>query len=319
MVDNNIGYEEIVLVGDWLRIWLNEAVGRNYSVTTHERYCDIVERQLIPQVGDIELRKLSPRHIRALDVQLLAGGLSARTVGIIHTVLSAACKYAVTVELIERNPMAAAAPPKAIEHEIVPPEIATVQEILAIAEREQHRLFPFLHLLVYTGMRRGEALGLRWNNVNLNSGYVRVVESAVKSHHSGMIVKRPKTAKGNRTIDLDARTIDVLAQHQDRQSFCDYQGELVFPHRDGGTMKVTTIIRDLKTLSRRAGVPEITFHSLRHFHATVALQQRQNVVVVSRRLGHASVTTTLDTYGHVMAGWQKDVAEAFAEAMAIDR
>ena len=84
-------------------------------------------------------------------------------------------------------------------------------------------------------------------------------------------------------------------------------------------MKVTTIIRDLKTLSRRAGVPEITFHSLRHFHATVALQQRQNVVVVSRRLGHASVTTTLDTYGHVMAGWQKDVAEAFAEAMAIDR
>ena len=83
-----------------------------------------------------------------------------------------------------------------------PPAIAAVQEILAIAERERHRLFPFLRLLVYTGMRLGEALGLRWSNVNLDQGYVRVVEAAVKgveAHRQGMITKRPKTTKGVRT------------------------------------------------------------------------------------------------------------------------
>ena len=89
----------------------------------------------------------------------------------------------------------------------------------------------------------------------------------------------------------------------------------MFPHCDGGLMRVTTIIRDLKRLGERVGMPGITFHSLRHFHASVSLQQHQNVVVVSRRLGHSSVVTTLDTYGHVMAGWQKGEADAFAEAM----
>ena len=79
-----------------------------------------------------------------------------------------------------------------------PPAIAAVQEILAIAERECHRLFPFLRLLVYTGMRLGEALGLRWSNVN--QGYVRVVEAAVKTHRQGMITKRPKTTKGVRRL-----------------------------------------------------------------------------------------------------------------------
>ena len=204
--------------------------------------------------------------------------------GIVHTVLSGACTYA-------------------------------VQEILAIAERERHRLFPFLRLLVYTGMRLGEALGLRWSNVNLDQGYVRVVEAAVKTHRQGMITKRPKTTKGVRTIDLDDRTIEVLRRLRLKQFLDDYQGEFVFPHCDGGLMRVTTIIRDLKRLGERVGVPGITFHSLQHFHASVSLQQHQNVVVVSRRLGHSSVVTTLDTYGHVMAGWQKGEADAFAEAM----
>ena len=205
--------------------------------------------------------------------------------GIVHTVLSGACTYAVRME------------------------------VLAIAERERHRLFPFLRLLVYTGMRLGEALGLRWSNVNLDQGYVRVVEAAVKTHRQGMITKRPKTTKGVRTIDLDDRTIEVLRRLRLKQFLDDYQGEFVFPHCDGGLMRVTTIIRDLKRLGERVGVPGITFHSLRHFHASVSLQQHQNVVVVSRRLGHSSVVTTLDTYGHVMAGWQKGEADAFAEAM----
>ena len=170
--------------------------------------------------------------------------------------------------------------------------------------------------------RLGERVGVpgngtrpRWSNVNLDQGYVRVVEAAVNTHRQGMITKRPKTTKGVRTIDLDDRTIEVLRRLRLKQFLDDYQGEFVFPHCDGGLMRVTTIIRDLKRLGERVGVPGITFHSLRHFHASVSLQQHQNVVVVSRRLGHSSVVTTLDTYGHVMAGWQKGEADAFAEAM----
>ena len=226
------------------------------------------------------------------------------------------------LELIERNPMASAPPPPAPQREIVPPEVATVREMLRLAQAEAHSLFPFLHTLTYSGMRRGECLALRWSNVDLEEGYIRVVESAVHTQHRGMVVKSPKTAKGMRTVDLDIRTVEVLRQHRAAQicALGDVIGgisraQLVFPARHGGFMKPTTITRKLKTLGRRVGAPNITFHSLRHFHATLALQQRQNVVVVSRRLGHSSVTTTLETYGHVMPGWQKDVAEAFAQAM----
>ena len=213
--------------------------------------------------------------------------------------------------------MASVKSPRVVKKEVVPPDVQAVRDLLQLAERKQHPLFAFIHLLVHTGMRRGEALALRWSSVNLEEGWLQVVEHVTRTHHQGVIVDTPKTTAGVRVIDLDKLTVKVLRRHQDAQVQAG-DSELVFPHGDGGFMKETSIMRELKELGQRVGVPGITWHQLRHFHASVALQRKQNVVTVSRRLGHSNPSITLGTYAHMLPGWQQEVADTVAGAIAED-
>ena len=219
--------------------------------------------------------------------------------------------------MIRRNPVASVKSPRVVKKEVVPPDVQAVRDLLQLAEREQHPLFAFIHLLVHTGMRRGEALALRWSSVNLEEGWLQVVEHVTRTHHQGVIVDTPKTTAGVRVIDLDKLTVKVLRRHQDAQVQAG-DSELVFPHGDGGFMKEAGIMRDLKELGQRVGVPGITWHQLRHLHASLALQNKQNVATVSRRLGHSKTSITLDTYSHMLPGWQQEVADAVAGAIAED-
>ena len=313
--------QSAILVKDWLSQWLEIKVGGR-KVNTQERYEGIIRRQIVPYLGDVELVALTPRAIDSMQSELLRSGLAASTVRNAHTILSAACKEAVRMGLTDHNPVASVAPSVKRHRRIIPPAVAVVQDLLRVARDEGHTLYPFLHLLVYTGMRRGEALALRWANVNLAGGYLTVVEAAVKTRTQGMMLTEPKSRHSHRTIDLDDETIDVLGQHRSRQT---QDGQpatdpaaLVFPGRRKRFMAVSHLQRQLKRLAQLAGDDTITFHSLRHFHATLALQQHQNPVVVSKRLGHASVSMTLDIYGHTIPGWQRTAAEAFAKAMRDD-
>ena len=187
--------------------------------------------------------------------------------------------------------------------------------MLEWTRENQHRLYPLLHFITYTGTRRGEAMALRWNNVDLNAGCVRIVEAATRTASQGIVVKPPKTPKSIRTIDLDAKTIELLQKQQAKVNRLYPNCDLTFPSANGQLLRTTTITNDLKAIGEQNGLPNLTFHMLRHFHASVALQQRQNIVVVSRRLGHSNVRTTLDIYGHSIPGWQKEIADAFAQAM----
>ena len=127
---------------------------------------------------------------------------------------------------------------------------------------------------------------------------------------------RTKTGKSVRTVDLDPITVEVLTQHRNRQLSIEGSAPaLVFPGLAGKVLRPATILKQIKKLGAEAGMPDKTFHSPRHFHATVSLQEQQNPVVVSRRLGHANVSITMETYGHVMPGWQESLAKAFANAM----
>ena len=314
--------QSAILVKDWLARWLDEKVRPALKVNTQERYEGIIRRQIIPHLGDVDLAALTPKQIEAMESDLLGSGLAVGTVRNTHTILSSAYKEAIRQGLTEHNPVASVAPPVKRHRRIVPPTVAVVRDLLRLAREERHNLFPFLHLLTYTGMRRGEALALRWANVNLAGGYLTVVEAAVKTRTQGMMLTEPKSRHSHRTIDLDDETIDVLGQHRTRQT----QGgqpatdpaALVFPGRHKRFMATGHLQRELKRLGHLVGDDTITFHSLRHFHATLALQQHQNVVVVSKRLGHASVSMTLDIYGHTIPGWQRAAAEAFAKAMRHD-
>ena len=246
--------------------------------------------------------------------------MAPQGIQLVHNVLSGAIKHAVKMELIHRNPVASVSPPPVPETEAATPDVTEVKRLLALGESENHYLWPCIHLIAYTGMRRGEALGLHWADVNLDEARLQVASSLVVAS-SGLSLEPPKTSSGKRVVDLDSRTVDVLKGHrgkQDEIALCLRMplSKIVFP-RDGveGWCHPNTLSHALSSLSKKAGCPKITFQSLRHFHATVALQTGQNVVVVSKRLGHKNVSTTLNIYGHVLPGWQRETAEAFAGAM----
>ena len=309
-------------VSEWLYKWLHERVEIQKKLSTFERYEGIARKHLVPVIGHIELANLSPLAINDALGKLVKNGQYTRTAELAYTVLSGAMKYAWDLEQIDVSPMGRVAMPGAPRRRVDPPDVERVQNLLRLAEDEDHYLFVFLNLDARTGMRRGEMMALRWENVNLEEGYLLVVESAVKTHSEGVRLETPKTERGERRIDLDRRMVELLAEHKGRQqAWVDKEPSgridkgLVFPGADGDWMKPQNMLRHLKELGTRVGIPDITFHKLRHFHATIALDQGNNPVVVSRRMGHSKVSTTIDLYGHVLPGWQKDVAENVANVI----
>ena len=323
ILDKGLGLPaEKILLRDWLDRWMQEIIAPNRRQRTKERYQGIVTRHIKPAIGHVPLTKLAPSHVQALESQLSANGMAAEGVGLVHRVLSGAMKHALRMELVYRNPVSAVVPPRIIRQEPAPPDITSVRAALELARAEEHYLYACIHLIAYTGMRRGEAMGLLWNDVNLDQGRLLIERSLSRTLEWGLYVDPPKTHSGRRVVDLDAGTIDVLAQHQQHQGTvkelmreaCEDYGR-VFADPYGGWINPDQLSKAVKRLGERVGCPAMTVRSLRHFHASVSLQSGQSVVIVSKRLGHASVSTTADIYAHSLPGWQKQAAEAFARAM----
>ena len=304
-----------ILVGDWLRTWHREHVVPRLRIKKQERYWDIIEQNLVPHLGEIPLSDLAPRDIEHAYRCLLADGYDPRTIRLMNCVMSGACKYAVRREKVDRNVAALVDLPPVTKREVIPPEIETVQRLLALAEAEDHPLLAFLFVLTYTGMRKGELWALTWRRVDLAAGVIRVVEGTVRTKKQGNVESRPKTDKGVRSIDLPDVAVDFLRDHRARRGQEVERDDLVYPGPDGNLMPETTMMRWLKELGARVGAPEITFHAFRHFHASVCLEDDENALATSRRLGHGSITTTMDVYDHLMKGRQKSLAQSFAKAL----
>ena len=324
-LDKGIGLTtEKILLRDWLARWMAERITPHRRQKTKERYQEIIDRHIAPFIGHIDLTKLLPAHVQALETQL-SKQLSPTSVQAVHAVLSGAMKHALRMELIHRNPVALVSPPPIRRREPAPPNISAVRDALALAQTEGHYLFPCIHLIAYTGLRRGEALGLTWDNVDLDRGSIDIKGSLVRSRERGLIIEPPKTDSGRRTVDLDSGTIRVLAEHRDSQQHVKetmreaYEDRgRVFAGPCGEWLNPMSLTRAVKYLGGRVGCESMTVRSLRHFHASVTIQSGQNIVVVSKRLGHANVSITADIYAHSLPGWQRQAAEAFAEAMDAD-
>ena len=185
---------------------------------------------------------------------------------------------------------------------------------------------PYLHVSTSSPILAcGEALGLTWDNVDLDQGSIAIEGSLVRSRERGLILEPPKTDSSRRTVDLDPGTIRVLAEHWESQqrvkeTMREAYGNRgrVFAGAYGEWLNPMSLTRAVKSLGSRVGYESMTVRSLRHFHASVTIQSGQNIVVVSKRLGHSNVSITSDIYAHSLPGWQKQAAEAFAEAMDAD-
>ena len=193
-----------------------------------------------------------------------------------------------------------------------------VRALLAACAASGHYMWPCVYLIIYTGLRRREALALTWENLDLEERVLRVEASLVVPKGGG-IVKCPKTESGCRTVNLDADSVSALREHKNRQQELAEQlrvepPEWVFPRQDlSGWRHPNTLTYFVKSLRKEANIPDLTMRSLRHFHASVALESGQNPVVVSKRIGHAKVSTTMNTYAHALPGWQSETADAVAK------
>ncbi|MHB8084201.1 MAG: tyrosine-type recombinase/integrase [Dehalococcoidia bacterium] len=318
---------EKVTVKEYLERWLKDNVLPNVAPRTAEGYEHIVRQHLIPGLGSIILAQLKPEHLQRYYAEKLEGGrrdgkggLSARTVRHHHVTLHTALSIAVKMGLLMRNVADAVTPPRYQRH-----------EFQTLTENEMHRAlecakdtpyYALLFLALFTGMRRSEILGLRWGDVDLLYSQISVVRSLHHLRNGQFVFRPPKTAKGRRTIALSPAAALVLNEHKKSQELIFRQTgdpltdeDLVFCTSEGQPLLPDTITRAWMRMRDRLALHGVRLHDLRHSHATQMLKQNIHPKVVQERLGHASISLTLDTYSHVAPGLQKAAAEKFDEVM----
>ena len=307
--------------GEYLAHWLETVAHRRVRPTTFERYERAARVHITPHIGNVPLVKLSPPHLAGLYTALGDAGLAANTLRNAHMVLHAALKSAVQWNMLPRNVADVEKPPRGERPALTVWDAATTARFLeSVRER---RLEAFYQLAIATGMRRGELMGLRWQDVDLARGALSVRRALVKTKRGGVAFQAPKTAKGRRQISLSAKTVADLQAHRKRQlaerlALGDVwqDQDLVFPGPTGGPLAGETLEGDFRRAVAVAGVPRIRIHDLRHTSATLMLRQGVHPKIVSERLGHATVSITLDIYSHVLPDMQAEVANAIDAALA---
>jgi len=316
-------------MGSFLRDEWLPAMQLNVRPTTWATYKGLLDAYVIPTLGAIELQQLTPGHLSVLYRELLAsgrrhrpGGRAAKTVRNVHVLIHRALKDAVRWGYVVRNVADAANPPKVKPAEF---QVWTPAQLRAfLSHVEGDRQYAAWLLAATTGMRRGELLGLRWVDVDLEAARVAVRQPRVVADHA-VHISEPKTARSRRSIALDPVTVTALREHQVRQATdreavgpAYEDSGLVFTHPDGSPIHPHLFSDWFKQHVRVAGLPMIRLHDLRHSYATAALAAGIPAKVVSERLGHATITITMDTYSHVLPGLDERAAVTVARLILGD-
>ena len=320
-------------VAGFLEEWLT-TIKPTVRPSTHASYCQKVRLHVIPYLGHMRLQQLDAMTLNRLYADLLAdgrkdgcGGLAPRTVHYVHTILHRAFKDARRWGRLQHSPVDDAEPPRNTTTGRAGQETWTSQNIGTYIEHSAASDDPYLPLwalLATTGMRRGEALGLRWADLNLATGVASVVQTVICVEHV-VTFSEPKTAKGTRSIDLDAETANLLRRHKVRQTEARLVAgsqwtnhDLAFTRPDGTPLHPERVSREFKRRIERINngpteaLPSISLHGLRHTWATLAMKEGVNPKIVQERLGHSTISITLELYSHVSPGMQRQAADLIA-------
>ena len=304
--------------GSFLQRYLDDYISTQIRATTLEAYQQR-GKHLIDGLGHIPVSELREEHIHKYYREK-SKTLSPGTLIKHHNLLRSALSQGVIWRTLTRNVAEAVKPPKVSRKEmraLTGPEVHRMLE--ACEDTAWHSIF---HTLTWTGLRRSELLGLRWKDVDLILASLRVVQSVQRLNTGEFIVQEPKTASGRRTIALSPASCLVLREHREKQEADATllgrqlaEDDLVFSHPDGSPRDPSTLTLAFRRLTRRVGLDGVRLHDLRHTMASLYLEQGVNPKTVAERLGHASVTITLDLYSHCLPGVQEAAAVQFDTAM----
>lgn len=318
--DGLIFDDEGLTIEGYLSRWLKDSVRDTVRPSTYERNQSPIRLHLIPALGQLKLKALTPAHVRWFYREKLDAGLSSGTVHKMHVVLHKALAQAVRDGLIPRNAAEAVKVPQVRRKEITP---LTIQETKRLMEAADGDRFEALYVLaVTTGMRQGELLALKWDAVDLEREVLRVRRTLTRLKGTYKM-DAPKTQKSRRSVKLTTIATEALRAHLSRQleeidrvgPLYEDQG-LVFATEAGTPLNPTNLRqRSFAALLKRAKLPKMRFHDLRHACATLLLSRNVNPKIVSEILGHSSISITLDTYSHVLPDMQDSAARAIENAL----
>jgi integrase len=308
-----VGLDERQTLGTYLSTWL-EKVRHEVEPSSFARYQSEVRLRLLPGLGKLTLARLTSQQVQTCYAKTLSERSSASVVKYMHGVLRHALGDALRLGLIHRNACDLVDVPRVRRREIMP--LTAKQARTFLSSIHGHRSEALYILALATGMRRGELLALRWQHIDLDNALL-TVQSSLQVRRGRWVVAAPKTKNSRRTIALSRTTVEALKRHRIlmaeerlRLGPAWEDDELVFPNTAGRMQDPTYLaIYQFKPLLRKAGLPAIRFHDLRHTAATLLLAQGVNPKVVSELLGHASIALTLGIYGHVMPHMQQQAAE----------
>lgn len=306
--------------GQYLEIWLAEAVRPTVRPKTFLSYATIVRLHVVPELGRTPMSRLTPQQIQRLVNRKLESGLSPRTVGMVFEVIRNALNRAVRWGLVGRNAAAAASPPRYIRREMAALDPQQARRLLAAARG--HRLEALFAVALALGLRQGEALGLQWGDVDFGSASLTVRRS-LQRVEGVLTFSEPKTARSHRVIQMPPTVTDLLRAHRLRQiaerleagsGWAEY--DLVFATRAGRPLDARNVLRAFAAVLRRGDLPAVRFHDLRHSCATILLSQGVPPRVVMDILGHSQIALTMNTYAHVLPALRDDAASRMEAALA---
>ena len=290
---------------------------------TYGQYLQIIRDYLIPAFERVKLAELHPYLIQSLYDKLVIKGTGRRTIRLIHSVLHRSLNHAIKMGLIGRNPASATTPPKPRKNELKVLDASEAQALIIATTATEDPFLALYQLALTTGMRQGELLGLKWDDVDWERGSIRVVRQLRRIPNKGFEFAQPKTKSGVRVIKIGENTLAILKDHRRRQfeemsvvGDSWVESELVFSTPSGDPIHHSHLYRKFKALLKLASLPDIRFHDLRHTAASLMLNSGVPVLVVSQRLGHAKPSITLDIYGHFIPSMQDQVADLMDEVVA---
>jgi integrase len=311
-------------VGEFLARWLDHMQAQ-LTPRSHERYSELVTKNILPLIGNLALAKLQPATISQAYAKALKtgrcdgqGGLSPKTVLYMHRILRQALAQAVLWDLLGRNPADAVEPPKTERRQMNALD-ADATAALVDAARNTSLFIPVL-LAVMCGIRRGEIAALRWKSVDLERGMLAVVVSAEQTK-DGVREKPPKNGKG-RSVELPLLVVDELRRHRvvQAQHLLQLGVRLTDDHHvvmreDGMPIQPRSLTHAFQIFLGKQKLRRIRLHDLRHTHATLLLKGGVHPKIAQERLGHSSIAITLDLYSHVLPGMQREAAQLLDRSM----
>jgi integrase len=318
-------------IGKHMTAWLDTIVQHNVRPTTLAGYRATVVNHIIPRLGDAPVQRITAAKIQATYSEMLSEGKGARTVQLVHLRLQQALAVAVQWNIIAVNPCDRVKPPRARRKELRTWNRDEVRRFLVCAADDVYS--PLWQIALATGMRRGELLGVRWQDIDLARGTL-TVQQAVTLLNDKAIIQQPKSAASRRTVRLPSHCIAALRAHKDRHAFGatqrasgDETSDLVFTSATGGIIHPRNLIRNFALIveeeekRRLAERPDdtplrrIRFHDLRHTFATLSLSGGADIKTVSTRLGHSGIAITGDVYSHVTPEMDERATAVIEEAI----